>query len=63
MSIKIIKNTMVDPITVKCENCKSVISYNFDDIQRENHSNIIGTGYVERFIVCPVCKANIDLTK
>ena len=63
MSIKIIKNTMVDPITVTCANCKSVISYTYDDIQRKNCSNIFGTDYVERFVICPVCKANIDLTK
>ena len=63
MSIKIIKNTMVDPITVNCGNCKSVISYTYDDIQRENRYNILGLEYVERFVVCPVCKSNIDMDK
>ena len=62
MSIKIIKNTMEEPITVECKNCKSVISYTYDDIQRKNHYNIWGLeDYVERFVICPVCKANIDI--
>lgn len=42
MSIKIIKNTMVDPITVTCANCKSVFSY-----KEEYFDMIIDTFAVE----------------
>lgn len=64
MSIKIIKNAMVEPVTVECENCKSVISYTYDDIQRANRYSLLGWyENVERYIVCPVCKANIDIDK
>ena len=64
MSIKIIRNSMAEPVTVECENCKSVISYTYDDIQRENRYTLLGWfDYAERFIVCPVCKANIDIDK
>ena len=64
MSIKIIKNAMEEPVTVECENCKSVISYTYDDIQRENRYNLLGWfDRVDRFVVCPVCKANISVDK
>lgn len=64
MSIKIIKNSMTEPVTVECENCKSVISYTYDDIQRKNQYNLLGLcEYVDRYIVCPVCKADIKIDK
>lgn len=63
MSIKIIKNTMVEPETTTCPLCKSVLSYTFEDIQREDQFNIFcqKTG-VKRYIVCPVCKSDINLS-
>lgn len=63
MSIKIIKNTMTDPIEITCSECGSIISYTYDDIQRKTIYNFLGMdiGGVERFIICPVCKSNINL--
>ena len=62
MSIKIIKNTMIEPTEMTCPVCKSIFSYTYDDIQREKRYNILGWyERVERYIVCPVCKANVDI--
>lgn len=33
--IEIIKNTMIDPITTECTECKSIFSYNYEDIPVE----------------------------
>jgi hypothetical protein len=58
--IKIIKNTMEDPIECTCPTCSSVISYNYQDLKREETRNLFGypTGY-NIYIICPVCKATI----
>ena len=62
MSIKIIKNTMTDPIEATCQNCGSVIAYTYDDIQRRTIYSFLGIETtIERFVVCPVCKSNIVL--
>lgn len=61
MAIKIIKNTMVDPIEITCEECESIIEYNYQDIQSGFTSGLFGFEKYERYIVCPVCKARIDL--
>ena len=59
--IKVIKNTMIEPIEVTCPHCKSILSYTYEDLQREATTNILGlsTG-VKIYIVCPVCKGDID---
>ena len=61
MSIKIIKNTMTEPTEVECPHCKSVLSYTYNDIQRRTTYNFLGleTGTF-KYIVCPVCKEDID---
>lgn len=56
MAIKIIKNTMQDPIEHECSNCKSVFSYNYQDIESEKVKNVLGFNTYERYIICPVCK-------
>lgn len=56
MAIKIIKNTMKDPIEHECSNCKSIFSYNFQDIQSEKVMSILGFNTYERYLICPVCK-------
>ena len=56
MAIKIIKNTMKDPIEHECSNCKSIFSYNYQDIESEKVMSILGFNTCERFIICPVCK-------
>lgn len=60
--MKIIKNTMTTPIEITCPECKSVLEYTYSDIKRRDESNIFGfyTG-VTRYIVCPVCKRDINL--
>lgn len=63
MSIKIIKNTMSDPIEITCPVCKSIFSYTFDEVKREVRYNVLGfTDGVKRFIICPVCKSDIDMS-
>lgn len=63
MSIKIIKNTMEEPKTISCPLCESVFSYTFEDIKREDQFNFLSQKIgVKRFIVCPVCKSDIDLS-
>ena len=63
MSIKIIKNTMTEPIEKTCSECGSVISFTYGDIQRKPVYNFLGMEMAEkRFIVCPVCKGDIDFT-
>ena len=42
MAIKIIKNTMVDPIKITCEECESIIEYNYQDIQSGFTSGLFG---------------------
>ena len=64
MSIKIIKNSMTEPITVECENCKSIIEYTYEDIKRESNYNLFNIlPSISRYIICPVCKSNIDIDK
>lgn len=62
MSIKIIQNTLTDPIEIKCCNCESILSYTYDDIQRDIDTGWFGMARViRRYIVCPVCKSDIPL--
>lgn len=60
--MKIIKNAMTTPIEITCPECKSVLEYTYNDISRREESSFLGvcTG-VRRYIVCPVCKRDIDI--
>lgn len=62
MAIKIIKNTMKEPIVMECENCKSVFEYNYQDIQVKD-SSLAGIKKRERVVSCPVCKFDNILDK
>jgi len=59
--IKILKNTMIDPIECTCPTCSSVFTYNYEDLRREETENIFGyrIGHCI-YIICPVCKSTID---
>lgn len=60
----IIKNTMIDPIEMTCDECKSVFSYNYQDIESEKELSLFAlTPRYSRFIVCPVCKHRIDMDR
>lgn len=60
----IIKNTMVEPIEMTCDECKSVFSYNYQDIESEKELSLFTlTPRYSRFIVCPVCKHRIDMDR
>ena len=64
--IRIIKNTMTEPVSIECKYCKSVLEYTFNDIQRTQEYNLLGLETHKRYIVCPVCKMDIvfdDLAK
>ncbi len=63
MAIKIIKNTMTEPIEMECENCKSVFEYNYQDIQVREKYSIIGYEHRYRVVSCPVCKFDNVLDK
>lgn len=64
MAIEIIKNTMVDPIEMTCECCKSVFTYNFQDIQRREERILFGmNSTIRRVVTCPVCKYDNDVNK
>lgn len=62
MAIKIIKNTMEEPIVMECENCKSVFEYNYQDIQVKD-SSLAGIKKRNRVVSCPVCKFDNILNK
>lgn len=60
----IIKNTMVDPIEMTCDECKSVFSYNYQDIESEKELSLFSlTPRYMRVITCPVCKHRIDMDR
>lgn len=63
--IKIIKNTMTEPIPITCNFCKSDLTYNYQDIQREEYRDplcILGDQKrSKRYLVCPVCKSTLSL--
>jgi hypothetical protein len=61
MAIKILKNTMEEPIEKTCEFCQSVFSYNYQDIQTDTRNGALGFKYHERFLTCPVCKERLIL--
>lgn len=62
--IKIILNTMKEPIPITCPICQSQLSYTYDEVQRQNTYNFLGfQDSVKRYIVCPVCKSDIILDK
>ena len=61
--IKIIENNMKEPISITCGECKSIISFDYTDIQRREESDFLfptGITKIRRFIVCPVCKATLN---
>lgn len=63
MAIKIIKNTMVNPVEMECENCKSVFEYNYQDIQVRERYGFLGVEHLDRIVRCPVCKFDNVLNK
>lgn len=63
MAIKIIKNTMTEPIQKECEWCKSIFEFNYQDIEVHESRSILGTEMRERIVVCPVCKYANGMTK
>ena len=61
MAVKILKNTMVDPIEKTCKNCRSIFTFNYEDIQRKERDSFIGYTITDVYVVCPVCKASLSL--
>lgn len=60
----IIKNTMVDPVEMTCDECKSVFSYNYQDIESEKELSLFSLSpRYTRFVVCPVCKHRIEMDR
>lgn len=60
--MKIIKNAMITPIEITCPECKSVLEYTYNDIRRREDSTLFGLyAGAKRYIVCPVCKRDIDI--
>lgn len=54
---------MTEPTEMTCPVCKSIFSYTYEDIQRKHNGGFLASVYdsTVRFIVCPVCKSDIDL--
>ena len=60
----VIKNTMVDPIEMTCDECGSVFSYNYQDIETETETGIFAMfPRYRRFVICPVCKYRNDIDR
>ena len=61
--MKIIKNAMTTPIEITCPECKSALEYTYKDIERREESSFLGIyTTVKKYIVCPVCKSDIDIS-
>lgn len=54
---KIIKNAMTEPKEMTCSECGSVYTYTYEDIERRD-SGLFGFTRIERYVTCPVCKAD-----
>ena len=59
--IKILKNTMIDPIEKTCKYCGSIFTFNYEDIKREECTNFIGFTHTNIYVVCPVCKKSLSI--
>ncbi len=60
--MKIIKNAMTTPIEITCPECRSDLEYTYSDIKRRDENIVFGFyPGVTRYIVCPVCKRDINL--
>ena len=59
--VKIIKNTMTNPVKIQCEYCKSELEYFFEDIKRKEVPGLFYGNYLVRYVICPVCKHDIKL--
>lgn len=53
---------MIEPIKIECKNCKSIFSFNYEDIRREERNGIFST-QIARFVICPVCKEENPMIK
>lgn len=59
--MKIIKNAMTEPIEITCPECRSTLEYTYQDIERREDTVFGYYTKVKKYIVCPVCKTDIDL--
>lgn len=59
--MKIIKNAMTTPIEITCPECKSALEYTYQDIKRDETAFFGLYAGTKRYIVCPVCKRDIDI--
>lgn len=57
---KIIKNTMTEPRETTCEECGSIFSFTYEDIECED--SMFGFSKM-RVVRCPVCKYSNSLIK
>lgn len=46
---------------VECEECGALLSYQQEDIKKEEYSLSQTASYYEKYIVCPQCKNKIIL--
>lgn len=61
MAINIIKNSLIDPIEMTCDECGSVFTFNYDDIEVKICYDVIGYKRKYRHVECPVCKHQCTL--
>lgn len=56
MAIEIIKNTLIDPIEMLCNECGSMFTFNYEDIKITTSQDFFGHEHRYRYVECPVCK-------
>lgn len=54
---KILKNAVKEPREMTCSECGSVYTYTYEDIERKA-TGPSGFTRIDRYIICPVCKAD-----
>lgn len=45
-----------DSINKTCEECGSVFTFNYDDIERKSYTGIFGNTFTYKSVICPVCR-------
>lgn len=57
MAVQVLTNGMETEFYCKCSNCASKLKYKFADTKQK----AFGYTFKQKFIVCPICKAEIDV--